>query len=387
MTLAQDIRVLLRPFRCRTSAFQIDECFILGLIIVLTAGSVCAVELGPLPPKNVALNSAPPAAVPFDIETLKNKWRSRIAAIKAQGRLPIIDIESSFGPGRFDAGSFSRTMDELGVALVMFSPQIGAGGAGNPPKLWHDGAQRLAGLDPWRYVPTSTAGIYPAWTKQPLAFLDETIAHVQADKYPLLGEFEFRHYMSPRQAKRGETFRDVDIPIDGPAGHRLFNFAQRTGLSFQIHFEVEDRLLPKLEAMLARYPKAKVVWCHIGQVRYAERARSYGSEYVRRLIDTYPNIYFDLAFGGPDSVYPLSQQHHATVWDRPHGGVKAEWVKVIEQHPWRFLAAFDLGGDRMDQLPEKVRLFRIFLAGLPPETRAIVAYKSAWKLLFGEELD
>jgi hypothetical protein len=40
--------------------------------------------------------------------------------------------------------------------------------------------------------------------------------------------------------------------------------------------------------------------------------------------------------------------------------VKAEWVKVIAQHPWRFLAALDLGGDRMDQLSEKVQVLRAF---------------------------
>jgi hypothetical protein len=42
------------------------------LIFVLAAGPVCAAKLGPLPPKNFALNSVPPAAIPFDIETLKN---------------------------------------------------------------------------------------------------------------------------------------------------------------------------------------------------------------------------------------------------------------------------------------------------------------------------
>jgi hypothetical protein len=34
-----------------------------------------------------------------------------------------------------------------------------------------------------------------------------------------------------------------------------------------------------------------------------------------------------------------------------------------------------------------VQVLRAFLSGLPPETRAIVAYKAAWKLLFGDELD
>jgi hypothetical protein len=37
-----------------------------------------------------------------------------------------------------------------------------------------------------------------------------------SDGYPLLGKFEFRHYPSPRQLKRGELFRDVVVPIMSP---------------------------------------------------------------------------------------------------------------------------------------------------------------------------
>jgi hypothetical protein len=58
--------------------------------------------------------------------------------------------------------------------------------------------------------------------------------------------------------------RDVNIPIDGPTGHRLFRMSERTGLPFQIHYEVEDELLAPLEQMLGQYPKAKVIWWHTG---------------------------------------------------------------------------------------------------------------------------
>ena len=60
-----------------------------------------------------------------------------------------------------------------------------------------------------------------------------------------MGEFEFRHYPSPGQIG-GNTNRDVDIPIDSPLGHRLFAFAEKTGVPFQIHYEIEDGLAYKL---------------------------------------------------------------------------------------------------------------------------------------------
>jgi hypothetical protein len=43
-------------------------------------------------------------------------------------------------------------------------------------------------------------------------------------------------------------------------------------------------------------------------------------------------------------------------------------------------------GDRQDQLPEYNTNLLKFLNEIPEPARAIVAYKAAWKLLFGDEL-
>lgn len=86
--------------------------------------------------------------------------------------------------------------------------------------------------------------------------------------------------------------------------------------------------------------------------------------WVDGLLGRCGSLYFDTAFGDAASVYPLSQQRHARVWDTL-GALKAEWRDLIVAHPRRFLSALDPGGDSMDQ---------------------IVAYdRSAWALLFGEE--
>ena len=238
---------------------------------------------------------------------------------------------------------------------------------------------------PEHFIPTTTAGIYPAWTGKPGEFLEQHFRHTLDDGYPLMGEFEFRHYLSPRQWKRGENYRDVDIPINGEYGGRLFAFAEKTGIPFQIHYEIEDRLLPPLEEMLAAYPGAKVIWCHLAQVRYSSRSSIYGPEWLQGMLERHPNLYVDTAFGGPDSVYPGSGERHARVWLQD-GTVKPEWVRLLKAYPWRFLAALDLGGDRMGEVREKAATLRRFLAALPPETAAIIAYRAAWKLLFGEEI-
>ncbi|RPI77113.1 MAG: amidohydrolase [Desulfobacteraceae bacterium] len=341
--------------------------------------------LGPVP-EAIRVDRFPKLDVPFDLNALKTRWLTRIQSIKLSGQVPIIDIESSYGPGGLDAKLLAKQMDKNGVALLAFSPEIGEKEYKENKTVWSDAARRLQNADPWRYIPVTTAGIHPAWTEEPERFLEKTIEKAEQDHYPLLGEFEFRHYMSPRQYKRNETFRDITIAIDTEVGERLFAYAERSSLPFQIHYEIEDGLLPPLEKMLAKYPKAKVIWCHLAQIRYNSRAPSYNPAYVRKLIETYPNLYFDLAFGGSDSKYPGSEEYHARVWNHATGKVKPEWTDLIADHPWRFLAAFDLGGDRMNELPEKAEIFRQFMKNLPEPCREIVAYKAAWKLLFNEEI-
>ena len=355
------------------------------IAVLFLFNSALSREFSPLPPSG-KVGDYPKAQVPFDLAGLKTKWRSRIASIKTAGIVPIIDIESSFNPGKMDAREFAKQMDENGVALVAFSPEVGEGEYRKNSTVWSDASRRAVNMDPWRYIPVTTAGIHPAWTENPEEFLNTTIRQADADRYPLLGEFEFRHYPSPRQYQRKEMYRDVSIPITSNLGARLFEYAERSGIPFEIHYEVEDALLPPLEEMLSRYPKAKIIWCHLGQVRYGDRAKKYSPGYVRDLMTKYPNLYFDLAFGGPHSIYPGSNEYHARVWDRSTRGVKKEWVDLISDYPWRFLAALDLGGDRMGDLPDDVKTLRRFLESLPRSVEEIVAYKASWKLLFDEEI-
>ena len=321
----------------------------------------------------------------FDIAALKPGYLKRIAAMRAAGKLPIFDIESSYDPGKIDLEDFVREMDRTGVAVMAFSPDLPGRDLKKKGITWSHHVFELIRLHPDHFYPTGNGGVHPAWTKNPARFLDDNERYIIAHGYPLMGEFEFRHYMSPRQAERNETHRDFALPIDGPEGERLFAFAEKTGIPFQIHYEIEDQLLPPLEAMLTRHPKAKVIWCHLAQIRYKERSTLYSPDYLRGLFARFPNLYIDTAFGGPYGIYGPSGQRHARVWT-DGGDIRPEWTALIAEQPYRFLAALDIGGDRMDRLGDWVRNLRYFLDRLPEPSRQIVAYRSAWKLLFGEEI-
>ncbi len=49
--------------------------------------------------------------------------------------------------------------------------------------------------------------------------------------------------------------------------------------------------------MLAAYPKAKVIVAHFTHIRHPEKQRRFTPDYVRHLLSTYPNLYYDLANG------------------------------------------------------------------------------------------
>lgn len=123
---------------------------------------------------------------------------------------------------------------------------------------------------------------------------------------------------------------------------------------------------------------------HLAQTRYIERASRYSPAYVDSLINRFPNLYFDTAFGDAGSVYPPSNQRHSRVWAND-GSLKAEWRDLIAAYPKRFLAALDLGGDRMGRIAEWDQNLRNFLKRLPSDAQQQVAYGNAWTLLFGEE--
>ena len=314
---------------------------------------------------------------------LKAGYEQRLKKILAAGELPYVDIESSCRSNQLDIDSVAKSMDELNIGLMALSADIGEGQFKKGVRF-DNLSRKLLAKYPDRFIPVGNGGQAPAMTEATDEFFRGQEAAIRKKEIILLGEYEIRHYPSARQAKRGEMERDVDIPIDGPIGHRLFSLSEKTGMAFQLHYEIEDGLLEPLEKMLEQYPKAKVIWCHLAQICYIERASRYTPAYVDGLIKRFPNLYFDTAFGSVRSKYPLSQQRHARVW-ADDGSLKDEWRDLVVAHSKRLLSALDLGGDRMDRIAEYDENHRNFLKRLPRETQHQVAYRTAWSLLFGEE--
>ncbi|MCX5795440.1 MAG: amidohydrolase family protein [Elusimicrobia bacterium] len=339
----------------------------------------------------LAAASGPANAQPFDWPNLKKAWRSRIAEVAKSRRLPLLDIESNYRDLALNPGPFAREMDANGVALIALSPELEERDRLDPHAAWPRSLRSLIAARPRYFIPVPTGHLKSAraWGLDPFAFLDGLFARVLRDGYPMMGEFSAAEYLSPWLLGAAATRENPEVagfPIDGALGERIFAFSQAHDVPFQLHLEVEDDLLAALEGMLDKYPRARVVWCHVGRVRYPARAARYGADYLRALMAKHPNLYFTLAGSDFDQFYPPTNEFCSVLWDRKTGHLKPEWSRLIAENPWRFLVGFNLNSSRMTTLRACAAQQRRLLGELPPEVREIVAYKAAWKLLFREEL-
>lgn len=301
-------------------------------------------------------------------------WRRRIQSILDRKRLPIIDMEATYIAGKTNVALMIERMNELDIAQVAFAP---ANAPNGQPAL------DLHRDYPEYFIPVTNSGEFPRWWSNPLAFLSVVKDNLDSGQYFLMGEHEFRHYPSPEQVAAGQIFRDITVPIDGPAGQALFALSADTGVAFQIHYEIEDALLPVLEGMLARYPKATVIWCHLGMIRYRSRAKTYSPEYVSALIERFPGLHFDLAVPDPEHVYAPSGERDSTIFS--NGRLDPAWLAVLEHHPERFLAASDYRPPVEQSYKQTMSHQRtLILDALSERTRHLVAYGNAWRLVTGE---
>jgi hypothetical protein len=337
--------------------------------------------------------------IKYSRQEIEEKWRARIQSFLDKDVIPIIDLES-FWRRQIDdqvVEMVSRVMDELGVALISFS--------GGPVDerigryRWGYHIHELVNAHPDRFILTTNMGSNRNWWAQrggrPKDYIDQLERHVRGGDYPFIGEIEFRHYMSHLQCKTGKTHRDIDLPLNGPNGHRVFRLSSETGVPFSIHHEPEDHALAALEEMLAAYPKAKVIVAHFGLVRDRERMKMFVPELVTRLLATYPNLYFDLASDKPGARYKCAADRplNMVIWDEGWRGRQTDTVrpvyrKILTKFSTHFVAGLDFGSGlrlREKYLRSRISLIRLITRDLPDKAKHDIGYRNAWKLLTGKD--
>jgi hypothetical protein len=343
-----------------------------------------------------------PVQLNYSRAQIESKWRARIKSLLVEKRaVPLIDL-LSFLP-RQGADSVIRwtkdVMDEEGVALISFAGYWAPEEPGSKGHRWDYFIHRVVNADPDRFILTTNKGGNKSWWMQkggrPRDYIDQLEQQARSGDYPFIGQIEFRHYPSNAQCKEGGTNRDINIPLNGPSGHRVFRLSSETGIPVSIHLEPEDASLDALEEMLRSYPKTNVIVSHFGQIRHPERERRFGPELTKRLLMTYPNLYFDLSTGEPGRIYTCGTHRvlDTVLWEEDkHGGqkntLKPDYKSLFTQYSNRFVTGFDYGpANRQtpDYLKRRIQNIRLILRDLPDEAIHNIGYRNAWLLLTQKE--
>lgn len=331
---------------------------------------------------------------------LEIRWHARLAFFLDKGVIPLIDLESTISRKQAEDDLLDRKtlarMDELGLALIAFDANQAPPGKGEPPQgyRWGYHMHEAVNAHPDRFILAANAGISENWRRQQSGMIEQTETQVRSGDYAIIGEFEFRHYVSQGECKERRFDREVNIPLDAPNGHRLFALSAETGVPFLIHNEPEDAGLDALEKMLRAYPKARVIQAHFGQIRYPNRQKRFTPDYARHLLNTYPNLFFDISVGAPGRLYECQGQRlfDTAIWrtttfsqsDTLEPAYKAIFVAFSD----RFVAGMDYGGGRPRLATfweGRAKNLRLILRDLPDEAKHNIAYRNAWKLLTGRD--
>ncbi len=311
--------------------------------------------------------SAPAFAVE-QTEQLK-MLEAKLRKMLGNGVLPIIDVEFHYG-SKIDIEDVKGRMNDNGVGITWL---------GTNEKLGSSESLRLSTLYPEYFVPTTVHGDGKLWHSGDKFFLDNLAIDVKSGKYLAMGEFEARHYVS------STNNRDIHTPVDSPAMQTVFGLSSETGIPFLIHHEAEDSLLPELERMLVKYPKAVVVWCHVGRNRNFNTWRKFKSAAaVKEYLKKYPNLYFDLVASRPGSKFEPTGQIDAIMYDfvMLKTILLPEWKELFEEFPDRFLIGTDINTGRFSKYDNTISTFRtVILDSLRKETAEKIAFKNAWKLM------
>ncbi len=175
-----------------------------------------------------------------------------------------------------------------------------------------------------------------------------------------------------------------EAPADHPLLLKLADLAAQLGLPIDLHLEAvaqpmslpaglnsppnPSRLqatLPGLERLLAHNRGAKIIWAHAGWDNTGQRTLAL----CRDLLSRHPNLYMSFKL---DRRFPMNSAQDA------EGRPQAEWVRLVEQFPDRFILGsdhFHLSPRSQQRLPQRAGPAVAFLRALPPE----LAQKVGWE--------
>jgi predicted TIM-barrel fold metal-dependent hydrolase len=178
----------------------------------------------------------------------------------------------------------------------------------------------------------------------------------------------------------GEVFtRHVDLTAltsgDTPRANneamtRIYHLAAENDLPVMLHSNITSKreknplYLAEVEEPLRNHPHTRFIWAHAGssvEIHRHQTQMDFLLPTLARMLDAYPNLYIDLSWSML-TPYLLDEA----------GQPRAEWLRLLERFPERFMLGSDVVG-RFNKLGKELRSFEPFLDALPQEVARKVA--------------
>ena len=151
---------------------------------------------------------------------------------------------------------------------------------------------------------------------------------------------------------------------------RIYHLAAENDLPVMLHSNITSKrernplYLAEVEEPLRNHPHTRFIWAHAGTSKEIHRHQvqmDFLLPTLSRMLEAYPNLYIDLSWSML-TPYLLDDA----------GQPRAEWLKLVERFPDRFMLGSDVVG-RFNKLGKEMRRFDPFLDALPEDVSRKVA--------------
>lgn len=189
-------------------------------------------------------------------------------------------------------------------------------------------------------------------------------AALKTGLYQAIGEIHTYAREIPASVTGGSAVPAGNISPNSPLIRRLLELAGRYDIPINIH--CDDYGAKLMTRAIKDYPKARMVWAHIGSwLTHSE---------VRDILRDHPNVVFDLSAKNP-ACCPGGVRNYPLLFA---GRIDESWRQLFEIYPDRFLAGVDFFSSvHLRAAKEAGEFYRDLLAQLMLATARKIAYENA----------
>jgi len=276
---------------------------------------------------------------------------------------PLIDAMAQIESGMFN--TVSRALDRSGVTRMALFARLHRKRNGEADVLL------LKKRFPERFI-MGTPKPFDQGGDLSTRFVNQTISHIQDERYQFIGELLFAHADKSHgeQTATGERY----VAPDGKNVLKLLSASEQRRIPVMLHWEVYDwgRDWPAFHALYSRFPRVTFIWPHTGFASH---------EQVLTVLSSHSNVMVTLSkkeqFPNSLSSEEKSELLGEAIVDSC-GKLLREWRDLLGKYPDRFMFATDAHKDfRWEKYEKIVEQWRFILGQLPDPVAQSLAWRNA----------